>query len=388
MSQKEQFQYRLFFKKNLIGILFLTVLGIFLGTFQENMKASNFAVKETIPFYDETISYAEGTWKWNPLNIEETEKVFLTNGGEEVLQQTEQEQTEAVPHYAAIIGEDDILYQPETDIELTGKQVKEALTKEDIDKLRNLDFLKKSFYIVDKRTNLTAEDFNVDEFLEEDLTIDNDIPGPKVLIFHTHSSEGFADSDMSDPMNGIFGAGERLKELLEGKYGIETLHHLGRYDIVNGKGQILGAYERMEPDIRKILAENPSIQVVIDMHRDGVAEGTRLVKNINGKDCAQIMFFNGLCKLNKNGQLEDIAGLSNPYLKQNLAMSFHMQLMANNLYPTLTRKIYLNAYRYSLHMIPKSMLIEVGAQTNTKEEILNSMEPLAEILASTILGQE
>lgn len=382
MSRKQQFQYRLFFKKNLLGFAILLALGIFLGNFQENLIAGNVAVKETIPFYEEGTKSGRGSWK-----LESSSFVLTENGQElEISEEAEAVQEEVVPHYASIIGEDDIRYQPETDIELTGKQVKEALTEEDIGKLRNLDFLRNNFYIVDKRTELTSDDFNVDQFLQEDVTIDNSLSGPKVLIFHTHSSEGFLDSDMSDPMNGIMGAGEELAQILEEKYGIETLHHLGRYDIVDGKSQILGAYERMEPDIRKILQENPSIQVVIDMHRDGVAEGTHLVKNINGKDCAQIMFFNGLCKLNKNGTLQPIAGLENPYIKTNLALSFQMQLMSNNLYPTLTRRIYLNAYRYSLHMIPKSMLIEVGAQTNTREEVSNSMELLAELLAGTILG--
>ena len=63
---------------------------------------------------------------------------------------------------------------------------------------------------------------------------------------------------------------------------------------MNGKGQITGAYERMEPPIRKILAEHPSIEVCIDLHRDGVGDSTRLVTNINGRPCAQVMFFNGL----------------------------------------------------------------------------------------------
>ena len=61
-----------------------------------------------------------------------------------------------------------------------------------------------------------------------------------------------------------------------------------------------------------------------------------------------------------------------------------MQRTANEQYPDFTRKIYINAYRYSLHMMPKSLLIEVGAQTNTKEEVYNSMEILGEILAEVI----
>lgn len=379
MSQRNGFDYRLFFKKNLTGILLLTALCIFMGAFSESTTAENIAVRETIPFYD--TSTAKKALK---LDSSQKEGVIVVGDDEG---EYDGGSTEGEPHLTALVGENDIIYQPETDIELTNKQVKEALTKNDIDKLKNIDFLKKNFYIVDKRTDVTEDDFNVDAFLSENLTIDNSIPGPKVLIFHTHASEGFVDSNMSDPMEGIVGAGEKLARLLEEKYGIETLHHTARYDMVDGKNQILGAYERMEPDIRKILADNPSIQVVIDMHRDGVNENTRLVKNINGKDCAQIMFFNGICKLNKNGVLEKIPGLENPFVKDNLALSFNMQLMANNLYPTFTRKIYLNAYRYSLHMMPKSMLIEVGAQTNTKEEVSNSMELLAEILAGTILGE-
>ena len=143
----------------------------------------------------------------------------------------------------------------------------------------------------------------------------------------------------------------------------------------------------MEPAVTKILQENPSIEVVIDMHRDGVNEDVRLVDDVNGKTCAKIMFFNGLCRLNENGSLNNIDSLPNPYLRDNLAFSFNMQVTANKLYPDFTRKIYLNAYRYSLNMKPKSLLIEVGAQTNTKQEAKNSMEPLADILSRVILAE-
>ena len=88
----------------------------------------------------------------------------------------------------------------------------------------------------------------------------------------------------------------------------------------------------------------------------------------------------GLCKKQTNGKLQNIPGLSNPYIKTNLALSFRMQQKMNELYPNLTRKIYLNAYRYSLHMKDKSMLIELGAQTNTIEEINNSIDRLAKTI--------
>ena len=221
-----------------------------------------------------------------------------------------------------------------------------------------------------------------------DFSIKKDGDNPKILIFHTHSSEMYADSDRSKGIEeGIWGVGEKLKNILEEKYDIAVMHDSGRYDVVDGKTQIIGAYERMEPAITKILQENPSIEMVIDMHRDGVNENVHLTNNINGKTCAKVMFFNGLCRLKENGVLNNISSLPNSYIKDNLALSFNMQVTANKLYPDFTRRIYINAYRYSLNMLPKSMLIEVGAQTNTKSEAQNAMEPLADILSRVILAE-
>lgn len=282
-----------------------------------------------------------------------------------------------------VVGINDVIIQEGTDnSNIQTHFSNEKITVQNIDKLRDMNYLKQNFYIVDKKTGMTNDYFNVDNFINTDLSIEKS-DEPKILIFHTHASEMFADSDKSNIYDGIVGVGEKLKECLENNYGIKSIHNVERFDVVNGKSQIIGAYERMEPVIKKVIEENPSIEMVIDLHRDGVNENTRLVKNINGKDTAQIMFFNGLCRLYQNGSLNQIS-ISNPYIKDNLALSFNMQLTANTLYPGFTRKVYLNAYRYSLHMMPKSMLIEVGAQTNTKQEAFNSAELIAEIIARVV----
>ncbi len=284
----------------------------------------------------------------------------------------------------ALIGVEDICFAEEP------KSVPAvSLSAQELSNMQNFEYLKKNYYIVDARTMLFPEDIVAEQALQKDLTIDQNIEGPKVLIFHTHISERFADSDPTKGKEeGVWGAAEYLKQILEEQYGIEVLHHDGVYDVVDGKGQIMGAYERMDAPIRQILKENPSIQVCIDMHRDGVAEGTRLVSNINGKDCAKIMFFNGLCRFNQDGKPVPISGLENPYVADNLAFSLQMKTQADARFPGLTRKIYLNAYRFSLHFLPRATLIEVGAQTNTKQEVHNAMEPLAEVLASVLLDQE
>lgn len=284
---------------------------------------------------------------------------------------------------ANIIGTDEVKFSDALAVSAGGRPLR--VTAEELEKMRDLSYLRSHYYIVDSRTTLLPEDMDVEQALSLDLTIEQTKKEPKILLFHTHAHEGFADSDMSKGLSeGIWGVGEELKRILEEEYGIGVIHDDGQYDMVNGKGQTTGAYERMEPPIREILAKYPSIEVCIDLHRDGVAEGTRLVTEIDGKTCAQVMFFNGLCRLNKNGTPQPISGLENPYLKENLAFSLQMKTTADNLYPDFTRKIYLNAYRFSLHMLPRSTLIEVGAQTNTKQEALNAMEPLAEVLANVL----
>ena len=94
----------------------------------------------------------------------------------------------------------------------------------------------------------------------EDLKIDQSKGGPKVLIYHTHSQEAFADSTEGDTSTTIMGMGTYLSDLLNNTYGIETLHHEGVYDLVDGKLDRSMAYQLAEPQIQNILAENPSIE--------------------------------------------------------------------------------------------------------------------------------
>ncbi|MCD7778787.1 MAG: stage II sporulation protein P, partial [Clostridiales bacterium] len=256
--------------------------------------------------------------------------------------------------------------------------------EESTESITDLVSLKEKYYIVDGKTGLDPTIFNTQVFEKENLKIKPQKDKPKVLVFHTHSHEAFADSREGAEEETIVGVGEKLCEILENNYGIGCLHVKDRFDYVNGSVSILGAYERMEPVIREYLENNKTIEVVIDLHRDGVNEGTRLVTNLNGKNTAQIMFFNGICRIWNGGVLEETEGLENPYLKTNLAFSYKMKQNSDLLYPGFARKIYINAYRYSLHMKPLSSLVELGAQTNTVEEAYNACWPLAEIIAKTI----
>lgn len=247
--------------------------------------------------------------------------------------------------------------------------------------LKDPEYLISHFYTIDSSTSLKDGQLNAEKLLGKDMKLNKEKEGPKVLIYHTHSQEAFQDSRSGEVSDTIMGMGAYLTKILNDTYGISTLHHEGVYDLIDGNMDRSKAYQLAEPQVQKILKENPSIEVVIDLHRDGVGESTHLVTDIGGKQTAQIMFFNGLSRSKANG---DIGYLSNPYIEDNLAFSLQMQLAAAKMYPGFTRRIYLKSYRYNMHLKPKSLLIEAGAQTNTVEEMKNAMVVLAKTLDSVL----
>lgn len=246
-----------------------------------------------------------------------------------------------------------------------------------LEKLNDFDYLIQNYYIVDSSTTIRSSDISAAELLAKDLTIAEDVDGPQILIYHTHSQETYGGAPEGDDENSVVAVGEYLTRLLTEQYGFSVLHHTGEYD-VNDRDH---AYSNAAPALKEILEENPTIEVVIDLHRDSVPEKNHLVTQINGKDCAKIMFFNGLCRTTARG---DLTKMPNPYLQDNLAFSLQMQLAAANQYPDFTRRIYLKGYRYNMHFCPKTLLVEVGAQNNSLEEAMNAMEPLASLLSKVL----
>ena len=278
----------------------------------------------------------------------------------------------AVDANGALIGEDD---SAKTEGVGTGIDVSP-------EKMGDFNYLLSHFYTVDSSTMIRSDELNGTELMSKDLHINQETEGPKILIYHTHSQEMFADSVPGDPSTSIVGIGDYLTDRLNQTYHIETMHHTGVYDLINGELDRSKAYDLAKPEIAEILKNNPSIEVVIDLHRDGVGEGTHLVTEINGKPTAQIMFFNGLSKTRSNGEIDYLA---NPYIQDNLAFSLQMQVAASEKYPDFARRIYLRGYRYNMHLMPKSLLIEAGAQTNTVQEMKNAMDILAELLDQVLV---
>lgn len=250
-----------------------------------------------------------------------------------------------------------------------------AVSVEKLAQLADFDYLLNEYFTVDGGTIATEELLNAETFLSEDLRIVKNGEVPQILIYHTHSQEAFADSVEGDPQTTIVGMGEVLAEELRGM-GYQVIHDTGEYDLAGGVLDRSAAYDYAGAAVADLLEKYPTIQVVIDLHRDGV-EGQKFVTEIDGKKCSMIMFFNGI---SRNEQDEMLTYLPNPYIKENLAFSFQMQWKAREQYPGFTRNIYLKAERFNLHFRPRSLLIEAGTQLNTVEEERNAMKPLADLL--------
>ena len=251
------------------------------------------------------------------------------------------------------------------------------------DKLSDYDYLMNHFYIVDENTDASAVKINAAEFLAEDFSLSHGPLEPQIHIYHSHSQVTFSDSREGVEEDTIVGVGNYLVSLLKEKYGYQVIHVKEAFDMMSGELDRSKAYDYACTYVENILKENPSVEVVIDLHRDGIPEDRRLVTEINGKATAQVLFYNGLSYTNSQGA---VSYLPNPYIQDNLAFSFQLEYQAALYYPTFYRGIYLAGLRYNLHLRKRALLLEAGAQTNTVQEVKNAMEPFADILNRVLKG--
>lgn len=249
-----------------------------------------------------------------------------------------------------------------------------------LEQLQDVNYLLSHAFCLDPTCMVDETILDGEAFVNKDLKLVG-TEEPQVLIYHTHSQEAYADSVPGDASMTVQGVGDELARILTEKYGLSVLHNTTPFDMMEGQLERSSAYSYAKVELEQILEEYPSIQIIIDLHRDGVPDDLHLATEVNGKPTAQIMFFNGVSQ-DLDGPIDR---LPNPYREDNLAFSFQMYIAAQASYPDFCRDIYLKGYRYNLHFRPRSVLLEVGAQTNTYEEAVNAMEPFADILAQVVL---
>ncbi len=230
--------------------------------------------------------------------------------------------------------------------------------------------------------NSSGYSFSADALLSASFPLQSN--APKVLIVHTHTSEAYAQSEgytytasdtfrTEDPAFNICRVGQELAKGLQ-ENGIETIHDTTSHDYPSYSG----CYGRSLETIEKNLALHPTIDIVIDLHRDAISDENgqylKTAAEIDGKLCAQALVIVGT----------DAGGLPHSTWEQNLSLGLKVQKNLCEMYPGLSRPLHLRAERFNGHASPGALLIEIGSNGNTMEEALYCARLVANALAKTI----
>lgn len=231
------------------------------------------------------------------------------------------------------------------------------------------------------RNTTLAQIVNIDEYLQKPVYAHIDINKPTVLVYHTHTTETYELLDRNfytnernirsdNPAENMVRIGEEICKVLEEK-GYKTIHDKTTYDET-----LSGAYDRSRENISKILKENPSIQIVLDVHRDSIyqKDGSKIkpVTEINGRKAAQIMLISGC----EDGNVTDF-----PNWQKNLTFAIKLQEKLKNDNETLVRPLMFSSRKYNMDLITCALSLEIGTDANTLSEAVYSAGLFANSLA-------
>lgn len=230
--------------------------------------------------------------------------------------------------------------------------------------------------------------FTIDggSMLKEPIKINMKTGGPKILIMHTHTTEsylpdgvtGFNDSyngRSNDTKANVVAVGEKMCEVFR-KNGIEVIHDTTVHD----QPSFNSSYNRAMKTINADLAKYPTVEMVIDVHRDAAITANKsaikYTTQINGQSAAQVMLVMGSPQ----------GGLPHPHWEDNLKLAFKIEQKMNEEYPSLARPINLRKQRFNEHATIGSMILEVGTHVNSLSEAINGGSAAAQSISDVLNG--
>lgn len=225
-------------------------------------------------------------------------------------------------------------------------------------------------------------DYEVDlTKLEPSPVVLRDTEEPQILIIHSHTTEAYAmdgtdiytesgTARTTDNYYNMVRVGEAMAEVFRAA-GFGVVHDTELYDYPAYNG----AYTRSGAAIEAWLEQYPTIQIVLDVHRDALEaeDGTvyKTAAEVNGEKVAQCMLVVGT----------DAGGQTHDNWRQNLALAVEVQHQVNADYPTLARPIVVRSSRFNQQLTPGSLLVEVGTHGNTLQEALAAARLFAQSMA-------
>lgn len=197
---------------------------------------------------------------------------------------------------------------------------------------------------------------------------------PSVLILHTHTTEGYAETPgwrTTEESGNMVAIGDIVADGLT-EQGIGVLHDRKLHDYPSYNG----AYVRTRKSLAEYLRQYPSIRLVLDLHRDAAGEGSRQMRTqatVAGEPSAQLMI---------------VMGTNYDTYEENLSLGLKLHAQLERMYPGITRPLQLRAARFNQDLCPGALLIEIGAAGNTQQEARRAAEALTQALAALALGTE
>ncbi|MBP2632700.1 MAG: stage sporulation protein [Firmicutes bacterium] len=200
---------------------------------------------------------------------------------------------------------------------------------------------------------------------------------PVVAVYHTHTAESFIPSSgVAHSPGGQIGeiaeVGDALIQALA-KQGISGVQDTTIHDYPS----FMKAYGASEVTVKKLLQEQPSLQMIFDIHRDA-DKRENVIATVNGETVAKISI------IVAQGQ----ADLPQPHWKENYALAKLIDEKCNEKYPGLSRGIQLVEWRYNQHLHPHALLLEVGSHETSKAEAMRSMEMLGDVIVEILQGND
>ena len=222
--------------------------------------------------------------------------------------------------------------------------------------------------------------------LTEPVELDFSGEEPRILILHTHATESYTQEPgweykpsgnyrTLDEQYNMLRVGEAMARILNDA-GILTIHDRTLHDYPSYNS----SYSRALETIQYYLERYPSIEMVLDVHRDAIEdyEGNQLTTcaTVLGRSSARVMLVVGT----------DEGGLYHPHWQRNLSWALKLQAQMDRLYPGLSRTLSLRQERFNAHATAGSLLVEIGTAGDTLQDALAAGESFAHTLAQTILG--
>lgn len=197
---------------------------------------------------------------------------------------------------------------------------------------------------------------------------------PRVYIYNSHQLENYSAENLAEYniTPNVMMASYILKEKLN-DLGISSIAEEADITefmrINNWKHN--DSYKASRYYIQDAMEKNPSLEFFIDVHRDAVSK-KNATATIQDKNYAKVLF---------------VVGTDYDTYEKNLNLAKALEAKLKGSYPGISRGIITHGGKgyngvYNQDLNPNMILLECGGQENTIDEVLNTMEAFAKVLAN------